>query len=216
MRSSPMFAATGKEPMARLEDICHLMQNGDGLWFAGRSLHSWIIRIGTVSNVSHACLLKRAVGSSINDPHALRILDMVGGTGCRDASLLADVVTFPGQYYWAPVNRDRFPEFDGDGAVAEAEKEVKKGTPYGMRSVLTEAMFHYPFIRVAAYWWNHHRFENEGAWTERHPYCSMGQSQWWTRGGNVDPVPGLVPQLTSPADTYRSWICSSAKVALYP
>jgi hypothetical protein len=87
------------------------------------------------------------------------------------------------------------------------------GVDYGWRGIGFEACTHLPIAREFFYWRGH--FDIDRAWVDQRPFCSMAQSLWWEAGG-VDPVPGRAPQLTTPADTYCSLLCSPHKIALIP
>lgn len=190
----------------RFRDIAHLMRDGDGLWFSGVAAHSYIIRIATVSNISHGGM----VGKD-GDGH-IRMLEVVEFHGGQDHFLADEVEKYPGQYFWAPAQYNRFPEYDGVAAAATMWKFVNH--PYGTWNVLREGCFHAPLIRELAYLAYKDELDNENAFHDKVPYCSMAQSIAATDGG-VDPVPGRAAWLTAPQDTYQSLLWAPGKFQLY-
>lgn len=199
---------TGKslEYVVHFGDVCHLMGNGDGIWYAGSALHSWMIRLGTNSNVSHGGLVHRVSST----PGDVNIIDMVDGVGCRDVPLYKDVCEYPGMYYWSPVNYDAWPQFDGYAAIEEALKQV--GKPYGRMAVTLLALTILPFTRELSYFM---RSRIDRWLDKRPPFCSMFQTMCCQAGG-IDPVPGRDARLTTPQDTWQSMLWVPEKYALIP
>jgi hypothetical protein len=204
LRRAGALAAKKTIYEAKFGDVAHLMQSGDAFWFSGTAPWSWLIRIATVSNVSHAGMLKRKQNGEI------RLLDVVEGKGGRNLPFVDEVAKYPGQYLWGPTQRDKYPEYNGIKAANFMEKLV--GTPYGWHSVLWMACWHAPIIRDFVYM-IHYR-DIDKAFVNQPMYCSDSQSVA-TETGGVDPVPDRAHQLTSPSDTLQSLLWGP-KVALIP
>ena len=203
------FSAVTDEYTASLGDIAAYIQSADGMWFSGTYIHSWLIRIATISNMSHGGFFYRASDDLLD----LYIVDMIEGVGGRKVSLVDEVKKYPGKYYWAPV-QDFWIEkglFSREACMEPALDLV--GKKYGKLAICYEALFHVPVLRELAYWTNFSRLTEN--WKDAAPYCSMAQKLCAIVGG-VDPVPGRAAQLCVPQDTYQSLLWSPIKVALYP
>lgn len=240
-RATPTFAAHSTEYVAKFSDIEEWMQTCDGMWFSGRAVHSWIIRIATISNVSHAGIIYRAKGdekfiirnswcrSLLNKitfgkygkpryyypkEGEIVLLHMIEGKGCLAEPFKDAVAAYPGQYYWSPVQWDKYPtpEFDPDKAIAVMLSFV--GKEYGLFSVSYEGVWHTPLLRELMYWWRHDKINVAFDTSKTPPYCSDAQSLT-IEGGGVDPVPEHSHQLTTPQDTLQS-LFWGMKVALTP
>ena len=209
-----------EERVAKLDDIEHLIRPGDFMWFAGKKPHSMLIRVYMCSTVSHGGNYDRgwrnADGSFTRDVNGhVWVRDVCEGHGCRCITLREELETvkrsykcFQGTYYWAPIDRYRFYDYDGESAMDAAEAYL--GKPYGKTAVLYETLFHLPIIRGLAYWRWHGKLNQ--AWGDCAPYCSMAQKLWSIKGG-TDCVPGRVPQLTSPQDTWQT-LLAPIKIAV--
>lgn len=207
-RPSHIIGVRQEEYIVRFHDVCHLMESGDGFWFAGRALHSYLIRIATNSNISHCGLLHRW-DCERND--AIKLVDIVEGTGGRYFNFYDEIERYPGQCYWAPVNREAWPNFDGDGAVEEARRIVHK--PYGTGAVVLQALTRCVFSRELIYLFQE---QIDKVMVGKQPFCSMGQSLWCEIGGGIDPVPGRSAWLTTPQDTWQSLLWTPIKYCLIP
>lgn len=206
-RPSSIVGLRSDEVVVRFGDVCHLMNSGDGFWFAGRRLHSYLIRIATNSNVSHCGLLHRN-SISVDD---IKLVDIVEGTGGRHKDFYDEICKYPGQCYWSPVNYDAWPQFDGEGAIKEALRIVDK--PYGTGAVLLQALTRCIFSREIMYLFQD---QIDRIMVGKQPFCSMGQSLWCEIGGGIDPVPGRSPWLTTPQDTWQSMLWLPNKFCLIP
>jgi hypothetical protein len=193
---------------ARYSDIAPSITSAWGMWYAGTAFHSYAIRIGTFSGVSHAGMLQRRRSGEI------RLLDVVEFHGGRNKNFEDEVGDNPGKYYVAPINHAKFPEFDTRKAVDAALALV--GTPYGRLAVGFEALTHIVGFRELAYFiWLRKRKDVDAYFAKYPPYCSDAQKQWDVAGG-CDPVPSRSPYLTTPADMFESLLYSPIKVAIYP
>jgi hypothetical protein len=193
---------------ARFEDVYQHMHTGDGLWYAGTSLNSWLIRISDYANVSHGGVILRD-GDRIKQ---IRLMDVIESWawkkgGGRDLSLWDEVKSAPGYWIWGPV-ADPYLEADpATGHVrfnrSEAERAAREliGCTYGWRGIGLMALTRLPVAREIAYAVG--RRDIDTPWQDQPPFCSWAQSIIATRAG-VDPVPERAPQLTSPANTYQS------------
>jgi hypothetical protein len=219
-RPGKYFAEKTREKVAKLDDIIDLIKPGDAGWFAGRKPHSLLIRIATVSNVSHGFNFDR-------DETGVYVVESLEGIGIRRMpirdyleSIRSSWPIWRGTTYWAPVDRYRYYDFDGEAAMAFAREYVpgpngespKRGTgKYGRSSVLYESLFHIPFVRIIAYWRWHGRLDQ--AWRDVQPYCSMFQKLIGIAGGE-DPVPGIAPQWCAPINTWTSKLWAPEKIAI--
>lgn len=226
-QNAPLWAANRKEAVARFHDIYHLMSSGDWAWYSGRKPHSWLIRIATISNMSHGATVE-VTGPN---PEDVYLLETVEATGVRKIGFLESIERdhrqgfWHGQWYWSGINYDAFPGFDGQAAVEYIHKLLRDKTRYGKKALLWEACFHLPIIREIAYWRYH---KDLGAhWDGAPPYCSALQILSGIAGGLttadkvriegwVSPVPGRSPHLSAPADTFHSLLCNPEKIALVP
>ena len=206
-RPSQIVGLRRKELVVRFHDVCHLMGSGDGFWFAGRKLHSYLIRIVTNSNVSHCGILHRYADKS----DAIKLIDIVEGIGGRHLDFYDEVKKYPGQYYWSPVNYTAWSEFRGDGSAEEGLRIVHK--PYGRGAVILQALTRCMLSREIMYLFQD---KIDRIMVGKQPFCSMGQSLWSEIGGGIDPVPGRSPWLTTPQDTWQSMLWMPDKYCLIP
>lgn len=220
-RASKIFAPYKKEErVISYDEVKGLIQPGDGMWYSGRMPHSWYIRIVTVSSVSHGGLYDR-IGDEVS------IIESVEGHGIRRVPLQQALKAeqkkpawLRGTYYWAPVNRYRYYDFDGVASASYAARympdpvtgkiDIGNGK-YGRSAVFYESLFHVPGIRLIAYWRWHNRLDQ--ALDDVQPYCSMLQVLSSIAGGQ-NPVPGVAPQLCSPQTTFQSLLWESEKLAI--
>lgn len=200
--------------VVKFDDICHLMQSGDGMWYAGYQFHSIIIEITTLSTVSHGGLVQRVSAHR----HDVKIIDIVEGHGGRNLWFIDEIEKHPGRYYWAAVNRQAWPEFDGEQAIKNALRYVN--TPYGNGAVCCQAATR--IIGAQAAMWMFQKRVTK--WMNgRQPFCSMGQVEWCAEGdaenggrGGVNPVPGRDSWLVAPQDTFQSMLWMPDKYSLIP
>lgn len=191
---------------ARLSEVVHQMRDGDGLWYSGNMPWSVAIRIATVAEkASHSAMLV------IDEGGRPCIGEVVEGAGGRCTPLVDWVCKSPGRWYWAPAERDRFPEYNGREAAASMLRMI--GCKYGWASIYLEACWMLPIAREISYFRFHKNMDR--AFKDWAPYCSTAVSIAATDGG-IDPCPGRAPQWTTPQDTWQSWLWSSTKYALYP
>jgi hypothetical protein len=171
----------------RFADTRSEILDGDLLLFRRRSL----ISIAGRGEHSHAA--KAAWWGE--DLFCLEVREWHGG---RAVTLASQVRRFPARidvYRANPANR--WPEYDR--ARASAMMRRLAGCDYGYAGLLTAAMLHLPFIRMAI------RAEvDDDAIDRRPPFCSQACAMVDRVGGGVDPVPHLADRLTEPADLARS------------
>jgi hypothetical protein len=136
-----------------------------------------------------------------DDIFCLEVREWHGG---RAVTLESQVKKFPARidvYHTNPANR--WPEYDRTRSTQLMRRLA--GCDYGYAAVLTAAMLHLPFVRMAV------RAETEddadpashGA-RRRPPFCSQACAMTDRVGGGIDPVPHLADRLTEPADLARS------------
>jgi hypothetical protein len=221
-RSAPLWSPndSGEERVAKVDDVYDLILPGDAGWYSGAKPHSWLIRAGSISHVSHGFLFDR-------DNTGVYVVESLEGVGIRRVEL-RDYIRecnlawnfWRGTPYWAPVDRFRFYDFDGEAAMAFTRRYIpgpngelpEIGTgKYGRLAVAYESLFHLPIIRIFAYWRWYGRLPQ--ALKDCQPYCSMYQIMAAIAGG-YDPVPGKIPQMSVPQDTHQSLLWASEKVAL--
>lgn len=203
-----------KDLVLSFDDVCHLMNSGDGMWYAGYQLHSIAIEVTTLSTVSHGGLLQRVTPA----PRDVKIVDIIEGTGGRNLWFYDEIAAHPGKYIWAAVNKTAWPEFDGEQAIKNALKYVN--TPYGNAAICCQIATRVYGAQLAM-WYFQDRVDN---WMRgRQPFCSMGQTIWCAEGdqenegiGGVNPVPGRDPWLVAPQDTFQSMLWMPDKYSMIP
>ena len=130
-----------------------------------------------------------------DDLFCLEVREWHGG---RAITLESQVRKFPARidvYRSNPANR--WPEYDRTRSTTMMRRLA--GCDYGYAAVLSAAMLHLPFIRMAV------RAEvDDDAIDRRPPFCSQACAMVDRVGGGVDPVPHLADRLTEPADLARS------------
>lgn len=210
----PVFGDVTKShtmKVAKYDEVKHLIMPGDGFWFGGHMPHSWLIRIAYASAVSHGGNFDRGdydgggrFTRDIDGPVWIRdVVEEHGGQAVLlEEELLRNARYHKwrrGTFYWGPVDRMRFYDYDGAAAMDEAERY--RGKPYGRMAILYASMFHLPFLREIAFW-RCRKSLNE-SWKDFAPFCSGAQKMWSIVGG-VDCVPGRAVQMTAPQDTWQS------------
>jgi hypothetical protein len=130
-----------------------------------------------------------------DDLFCLEVREWHGG---RAVTLESQVRRRPGHidvYRANPANR--WPEYDRTRSSTMMRRLA--GCDYGYAGLLTAAMLHLPFVRLAV------RAEvDDNAIDRRPPFCSQACAMVDRVGGGVDPVPHLADRLTEPADLARS------------
>jgi hypothetical protein len=118
--------------------------------------------------------------------------------GGRAVTLASQVRKFPGRIDVLRANaHERWPEFDRTRSTHFMRRLA--GCDYGYAAVLSAAMLHLPFIRLAV-----RADVDDSAIDRRPPFCSHACAMADRLGGGVDPVPHLADRLTEPADLARS------------
>jgi hypothetical protein len=226
IQKAPVFSNTEQEFYASYDKVAPYIRNGDGMWYSGALYHplSFVIKVATMSNVSHCGYFGRLMyGGKDDEGHEkwdvangtsgkglVRILDIVEGQGGRNVDAGAEIKRYPGCYYWAPVQRERYPEFD-DQACVQFMLDLY-GTKYGWAALSYMACWHAPIAREFTYLLFHNDIDK--AFVNQPPFCSDAMTMAAIAGG-VNPVPGRASQLVAPADTHQSLLWLPSKVALY-
>ena len=176
-----------KQQLVSLGAARPLISDGDLLLFRRRGL----IAIAGRGNHSHA-----AKAAWWGDE--LFCLGVRAGHGGRAVTLGRQVRRFPGSIDVSRTNpHNRWTECDRTRAITWMPRLA--GCDYGYTSVLTAAMRHLPFVRMAV------RAEVEDSAIDlRPPFCSQACAMADRVAGGVDPVPHLADRLTEPADLARS------------
>jgi hypothetical protein len=173
--------------LLQLNHARHRISDGDLLLFRRHSLIS-IAGRGTHSHAAKAAWWDA-------DLFCLEVREWHGG---RAVTLESQVRRFPARidvYHTNPSNR--WPEYDRTGSTTMMRRLA--GCDYGYAGVLTAAMLHLPFIRLAV-----RAATEDDATGRRPPFCSQACVMTDRIGGGVDPVPHLADRLTEPADLARS------------
>jgi hypothetical protein len=168
-------------------DAKRQISDGDLLLFRRRSLIS-IAGRGTHSHAAKAAWWE-------DDLFCLEVREWHGG---RAVTLESQVRRFPLRidiYRTNPSNR--WPEYDRTRSTTMMRRLA--GCDYGYAGVLTAAMLHLPFIRMAV-----RAATEDDAIDRRPPFCSQACAMTDRMAGGVDPVPHLADRLTEPADLARS------------
>lgn len=163
------------------------ISDGDLLLFRRRGLIS-IAGRGTHSHAAKAAWWE-------DDLFCLEVREWHGG---RAVTLESQVKRFPTRidvYHTNPSNR--WPEYDRTRSTTMMRRLA--GCDYGYAGVLTAAMLHLPFIRMAV-----RAATEDDATRRRPPFCSQACAMTDRIAGGVDPVPHLADRLTEPADLARS------------
>jgi len=130
-----------------------------------------------------------------DDLFCLEVREWHGG---RAVTLESQVQKFPNRIDVLRANpNQRWPEFDRTRSTLFMRRLA--GCDYGYAAVLSAAMLHLPFVRLAV------RADfDDSAIDRRPPFCSHACAMADRLGGGVDPVPHLADRLTEPADLARS------------
>jgi hypothetical protein len=181
------FMPTTNQQFVNLADARPHIADGDLLLFRRRGL----VAIAGRGEHSHAA--KAAWWG--DDLFCLEVREWHGG---RAVTLASQAQKFPGRIDVLRTNpADRWPEYDRARATTMMRRLA--GCDYGYVAVLSAAMLHMPFVRMAV------RAEVEDdAVDRRPPFCSQACAMVDRVGGGVDPVPHLADRLTEPADLARS------------
>lgn len=130
-----------------------------------------------------------------DDLFCLEVREWHGG---RAVTLESQVNKFPHRIDVLRANpNQRWPEFDRTRSTLFMRRLA--GCDYGYAAVLSAAMLHLPFVRLAV------RADfDDSAIDRRPPFCSHACAMADRLGGGIDPVPHLADRLTEPADLARS------------
>lgn len=191
-RTAPLFAVNAKEKVARFADLAEHMKTGDILTFSGRSLWSYLLRIGTYSDKSHC-------GMVVRDDEGLWIVDSCEGLNVSKRYLFDEVQKYPGQWYWHAIRHEFERNYHRKRAAEAFMAMIANGTKYGWIGIILQYMIRTPVLRIFAYWL---RLDQLPFYKNR-PYCSHALKDVM-RIGSLDPVPGRPGQLTTPQDINQS------------
>jgi hypothetical protein len=118
--------------------------------------------------------------------------------GGRAVTLVSQVRRCPARIDVFRANpHNRWPQYDRPRANRWMRRLA--GCDYGYAAVLSAAMLHLPFVRMALC-----AETQDRAIDRRPPFCSQACAMADRLGGSVDPVPHLADRLTEPADLARS------------
>lgn len=129
------------------------------------------------------------------DLFCLEVREWHGG---RAVTLESQIKKFPNRIDVLRANPNkRWPEFDRTRSTLFMRRLA--GCDYGYAAVLSAAMLHLPFVRLAV-----RADVDDSAIDRRPPFCSHACAMADRLGGGVDPVPHLADRLTEPTDLARS------------
>jgi len=175
-------------PLARAE---REIRPGWVAQFRGRSYISRLIAAATGGVHSHSAML--APGPHGTD--VLEVREMIGGRTIR----LADYVAQGEVIDLFRIDLNRWPEYDGEAAVARARCFVAR-TNYNYAQVLRLMLRKIPLVwRLYA-----NSTDDEATIGNVAAHCSHAVADWCRTGGGVDPVPRLPDHFVDPAHITRS------------
>lgn len=201
-RRPPVLSGGGREKVARLCQIAHLIRSGDPGTFSGREIQSYVIRIATFSDKSHAFLFDvENEGTYDAVPY---IIDTTLKRGVTRRLLSEEVAKYPGQWYWSAVSPGV--DYDRLATLAAANKMVADNTRYGWPAILLQAMIRVPTSAAIAYMTG----LGSLAFFKRWPSCS-GALAALMRKGRLDMCKDRAPELITPQDVnqcplFEGWV----------
>lgn len=208
--ASPMTGAAF-HPTASLNDVVEHMRDGDGLFYSGPLVNPISLgnRIYTLSEFSHYGQVAKCNRFSAD------VIDCCCRQGCQRHSLRAAIRANHGQswrhgqWFWARVDREAYPHFNGEKAVHAGMAMLGEG--YGYWGILLQWETRMPVTRELCY------FSGASDWAifSKHKYCSFG-GVLWTAAGGENAVPNRAPQLVSPQDLAQSKLFVNPFIALVP
>lgn len=181
------MATTANSRLVSLQSARSAIRDGDLLLFRRRGL------ISAAGRGEHSHAAKAAWWG--DDLFCVEVREWHGG---RAVTLESQVAKYAGRIDVYQANAaERWPEYDRARATQFMRRLA--GCDYGYAAVLSAAMLHLPFVRLAI------RAEvDDHAIDCRPPFCSHACALADRIGGGVDPVPHLADRLTEPADLARS------------
>jgi hypothetical protein len=151
---------------------------------------SWFIAGGTMGYHSHSAMVRK------NGDDRIDALEMIEVTGGRAVPLESQVQQYPGIIDVFRIDRNRWWEFDADGAVNYMRQLTsRKYGRLGLWRVAAMRMF-----GVRLYWMIRGFPIHDDARSEYDPFCSHSISSACRIGGNVDLVPRKPDFIVTPND----------------
>jgi hypothetical protein len=221
-RRAPVMAGKSHETVAKFADVAEHMKTGDILTFSGRSLWSYILRIGTFSDKSHAALTIRDKDGKWSEwlreqgigfeeiSSGLLVVDSAEGRNVSARPLLDDVQKWPGQWYWHAIRHEFTHNYHREQAAEAAMSMIENKTRYGWIGIIFQAFIRLPVLREIAYVIHLDRLP----YYRKRPFCSQAVKDWM-HAGSLDPVPGRAGQLVTPQDINQS-LAGLEGIALVP
>jgi hypothetical protein len=171
-----------------LEKAMALIEDGWLAQYRGTSWVSRTIQRATAGPHSHSAMLRRNNGT-------VDILELREFKGGRARTLEGEAHRYSGLIDVFSVSKSRFPEFDGEGAVAFMRRLTEQD--YGYWGVLRIALRMFPFL------WRFYSIKTHDVFDERRrrrirPFCSHAVALAYTYGGHINPVPRLPSYLVTP------------------
>lgn len=191
-RPAPVMAGCKTEHVARFADIAEYIKTGDPLLFSGRSIWSYILRIGTFSDKSH-------VGIAVRDDEGVWVVDSCEGRNVTKRLLFDEIKRFPGQWYHGSIRHEFNHNYHRERAAEAAMAMVANKTLYGWAGIAFQAIIRCPVLRELAYIFHIDRLP----FYENRPFCSQALKRWM-KVGSLDPVPRRDEQLVTPQDINQS------------
>ena len=166
------------------------IENASLLQYRGNAFFSRLIQIGTLGVHSHSAMVRR------NGCNRIDVLEMVEHAGGRAQPLDGHVERRPGRIDVFRICREKWPEFDPDGAVSYMRDLTSRR--YGTWGILRLATMRCFGARL--YWLLRGFPYDDTAGYDANPFCSWAVSTAYRLGGGVDPVPRKPDYLTTPND----------------
>ncbi len=198
-RRAPLMAGKKMERVITLPNAAWQMKTGDGLTFSGRTIWSYILRIATFSDKSHA-------GIIVKDDEGVWVVDSCEGRNVTKRQLFDEVKKYPGQWYWGAIRPEFNQNYHRQRATEAAMAMVANKTRYGWIGILLQTLIRVPILRELAYMTRLDRLP----FYKNRPFCSQALKDWM-HAGSLDPVPGRDGQLVVPQDinqslAFKEWV----------
>jgi hypothetical protein len=171
--------------------LTHAMAVIEDGWLAQYRGTSWLSRTiqrATAGPHSHSAMLRRNNGTV----DVLELRELKGG---RARTLEGEAHRYSGLIDIFSVSQKRFPEFDGEGAVALMRRLTEQD--YGYLPVIRIALRMVPFL-WRFYPIKTHEVFDESSRRRIRPFCSHAVSLAYAHGGRVNPVRRLASYLVTP------------------
>jgi hypothetical protein len=176
-RPAPVMAGKRTEKVAKFADASPYMKTGDILTFSGRSVWSYILRIGTFSDKSHC-------GMVVRDDESIWVVDSCEGRNVTKRPLFEEVKKYPGQWYWHQIRHEFCQNYHRQRAADYFFALIANKTKYGWLGIVFQSFIRLPVLREIAYLTRLDQLPIYGS-----PFCSHADKDAM-KAGSLDPVPG--------------------------